>query len=338
MSITICAPGKLILSGEHAVVYGHPALAMAVDRYVSATACADAEDHISFNLTNLSYRHQLSIVTLEDMKERIKKNYQRFVNGDFKIRDVLQKPFELAQFVFGLFFEMLNIKLTQGISIHVESTIPMGCGMGSSAATVISIMHAIAKHLKIEMPPEQFLQLGKEAESMQHGYSSGLDLQMSLHGGCVYTHAGQMHARAIPTIKLYLVNTGTPLSTTGQCIESAADYFKTSTIGNDFAAVTIAFDKALAAQNISAIGNVIRANHQLLIKIGVVPTKVQNFIASIEKQNGAAKICGAGAVVGNNAGVVLVVTQDEEALRELCEQYHYSLLPITGESRGVHLV
>src|SRR5258707_1274959 len=115
----VLAPGKLILSGEHAVVYGHPALAMAVNRYVTAMATPQTAPHVSFDLSDLSYQQRFSVTALHSLKDRLKRKYQRFISGDFKIRDVLQKPVELAQVAFSLFFEVLNIKLTQGIQIRV---------------------------------------------------------------------------------------------------------------------------------------------------------------------------------------------------------------------------
>jgi mevalonate kinase len=334
----VLAPGKLILSGEHAVVYGHAALAMAVNRYVTATATTQLAPHISFDLSDLSYQRRLSLSTLDSLKDRIKEKYHRFVNGEFKIRGVLQKPVELAQVAFSLFLEVLNIKLTQGIKIHVESTIPMGCGMGSSAATVLSIVHAIANHLEMDLTPEMFLRLGLEAENMQHGYSSGLDLQVSLYGGCLYIREGQLHQRAVPTIPMYLVNTGSPDNTTGECVEAAARYFKTSQIGHDFAAVTDAMDAAFQAEHVRNAQRAVHANHDLLVRIGVVPPAVQDFIKSVAVIGGAAKICGAGSISGDKAGVVLVITEDEAALAELCARHDYSLLPIIGESRGVHVI
>jgi mevalonate kinase len=334
----VLAPGKLILSGEHAVVYGHPALAMAVNRYVTATATPQLAPHISFDLSDLSYQRRLSLSTLDTLKDRIKEKYHRFVSGDFKIREVLQKPVELAQVAFSLFFEVLNIKLTQGIKIHVESTIPMGCGMGSSAATVLSVVHAIANHLEMDLTPEMFLRLGLQAENMQHGYSSGLDLQVSMYGGCLYIKEGQLHQRAVPTIPMYLVNTGSPANTTGECVEAVAQYFKTSEIGNDFAAVTDAMDAAFQIAHHARAQEAVQANHDLLVRIGVVPEAVQQFAKSVHDIGGAAKICGAGSISGDKAGVALVVTQDEAALAELCAQYQYSLLPIVGESRGVHVI
>jgi mevalonate kinase len=333
----VLAPGKLILSGEHAVVYGHPALAMAVNRYVTATATPQLAGHISFDLSDLAYERRLSFSNLNNLKDRIKKKYQRFISGDFKIRDVLQKPVELAQFAFGLFFEVLNIKLTHGIKIHVQSNIPIGCGMGSSAATVLSIVHAIANHLSVELPQEILMRLGIEAENMQHGYSSGLDLQVSMHGGCLYMQAGQIYQRAIPSLPMYLINTGLPESTTGECVAAAASYFKTSSIGNDFAAVTEAMDAAFQENNIQQSIVVTQENHQLLVKINVVPTNVQQFISEIESIGGGAKICGAGSVAGNKAGVVLVLTEDEASLSSLCAKHNYSILPIAGEARGVHV-
>ena len=334
----VLAPGKLILSGDHAVVYGHPALAMAVNRYVTATATPQVAPHVSFDLSDLSYQKRLSLSTLESLKDRIKEKYHRFVNGDFKIRDVLHKPVELAQVALSLFIEVLNIKLTQGVKIHVESTIPMGCGMGSSAATVLSVVHAIANHLDMNLTPEMFLRLGLEAENMQHGYSSGLDLQVSLYGGCLYIQEGLLQQRALPTLPMYLVNTGSPESSTGECVEAAAPFFKTSQIGHDFAAVTMAMDAAFQAEHVRNAQLAVQANHELLVRIGVVPPAVQEFMTAVAAIGGAGKICGAGTIAGDKAGVALVVTDDAPALEALCAQHHYSLLPISGEARGVHVI
>jgi mevalonate kinase len=334
----VLAPGKLILSGEHAIVHGQPALAMAVNRYVTAMATPQLAPHVSFDLSDLSHQSKLTLHTLHSLKHRIKRKYQQFVNGDFKIRDVLQKPFELAHVVFSIFFEVLNIKLTQGIKIHLQSTIPIGCGMGSSAATILSIVHAIANHLQVDLPPETFLRLGLEAENMQHGYSSGLDLKVSLYGGCLYLNDGQIEKRALPQVPLYLVNTGSPLTTTGQCVEAAARIFKTGSIGNDFGDVTRAMDVALQAHDLAATQIAVNANHQLLNQIGVVPARVNRFMQEVQAQQGAAKICGAGAIAGDAAGIALVVMEDVSALQRLCERYNYSLLAVSGEARGVHVV
>ena len=333
----VFAPGKLILSGEHAVVYGKPALAMAVNRYAIATATPQLLPLISFDLSDLSYERGFTLTALSRVKKRIKQKYERFIHGDFSIRDVLQKPVELAQVAFTLFLETLNLKLTQGIKIRVQSDIPMGCGMGSSAATILSIVHAIAHHLRMDVSSDLFFRLGLEAENMQHGHSSGLDLRVSLHGGCVYVKDQEIHQRILPTVPMFLVNTGMPETGTGECVSAAATHFKTSTIGEDFSAVTNALDTALQLNHLPDAIQAIKNNHQLLTRIGVVPQPIQSFIQEIEQQNGAAKICGAGAIAGNKAGVVLVMTKDEMALQSLCVRHHYTILPIVGEARGVHV-
>lgn len=334
----IHAPGKLILSGEHAVVYGHPALTMAVNRYVVATAQPQVLPLVSFDLSDLAYTDGLTMTALNRLKNRVKEKYQRFVSGDFKIREVLQKPVELAQFAFSLFVEMLNVKLTHGIKIHIQSNIPMGCGMGSSAATILSIVHAIAHHFHLELSPEKYFQVGLRAENMQHGHSSGLDLRVSLHGGCLFVEKDKMQSREIPTLPMFLVNTGMPRASTGECVVKAASHFKTSQIGEDFAAITRQMDQALQANQFATVIETIKENHSLLIKLGVVPESVQKFIAEVEAMQSAAKICGAGSVRGEQAGVVLVMTHDKEQLTQLCERYQYSILPIAGEPRGVHVV
>lgn len=334
----VFAPGKLILSGEHAVVHGKPALAMAVNRYVTATASRQFLPFVSFDLSDLSYRGRLSLFALKHLKNRIKEKYQRFVHGEFKIREVLQKPVELAQFAMMLFFEMLNIKLTSGIKIHVSSDIPIGCGMGSSAATILSITHALAHHLNVQIPQDMFYRLGLEAENMQHGFSSGLDVRVSLKGGCLYICDGQIQERAIPILPMYLVNTGTPESSTGDCVTHTSTFFKTSHIGDDFSAVTRAMDAALQQNNLAEVMRMVKHNHELLNKIGVVPEPVNQFISQIEQQGGAAKICGAGSITGQHAGMVLVMTNDIVSLTSLCSHYHYDIVPVVGESRGVHVV
>lgn len=330
------APGKLILSGEHAVVYGQPALAMAVNRYVTATATRESAPQVLFDLSDLSHHSLLSYDALRMVKEKIKQKYLRFIRGDYSIREVLQKPFELAQFAMGVLAESLNVTVPQGVKIKVQSDLPMGCGMGSSAATIVSVMQAISSCMQLKIPPEKLYQLALEAENMQHGYSSGLDLRVAMEGGCIYMQENELQTREVPDFPMYLINTGRPITTTGQCVEKVAPLFKSGQLKTEFADVTHSMDSALRNKNVRSMQDAIQANHELLVRIGVVPQKVQNFISEVKANSGAAKICGSGAVAGDGAGAVLVLVEDQNIITSLTSHYGYKVIPIAGESRGVH--
>ncbi len=337
-SLQVRTPGKLILSGEHAVVYGHPALAMAVDRHVTAIVSRETLPRILLDLADFVHHSHFSLHELRVLKDRIKRKYRRFVRGEYSIRDVLEKPFELAQFALGVFTEAMQVSLPHGVKIRMHSDIPVGCGMGSSAATIISVMSAISHYLQMPLTQEGLFQLALEAENMQHGYSSGLDLRVAMNGGCLYMHDGQIEARQFPLLTMCLVDTGTPVSTTGQCVETVASHFKSGSIGDSFAAVTQAFDAALHTGYLQNIRAAMRENHQLLCKIGVVPGSVQSFVTEIERMGGAAKVCGAGAVAGDHAGVVLVLADDVQSIKSLSTKAGFSMLPISCETRGVYVV
>jgi mevalonate kinase len=334
--IKINAPGKLILSGEHAVVYGAPALAMAVNRYVTATVSHESTPQVLFDLSDLPHHSYLSFDALSHLKEKIKQKYYRFVRGDYSIRDVLHKPFELAQFAIGVFAESFNFKLPHGVKIKVQSDLPMGCGMGSSAATIVSVMQAISHFMKVSVSSEELFRLALEAENMQHGYSSGLDLKVALYGGCFYMQGQRIEPRSLPSFPLYLVNTGTPAATTGQCVEKTRPLFASNQLVDEFSAVTNSIDAALQQQSWSKMASSVRDNHRLLTTIGVVPDKVGVFISQIEQTGGAAKVCGAGSVMGENAGAVIILSEDHHKVSEITKRFGYQLSPISCEVRGVH--
>ena len=65
--------------------------------------------------------------------------------------------------------------------------------------------------------------------------------------------------------------------------------------------------------------------------------RVQKFISLVEDTGGAAKICGAGATRGDNAGAVLVVGKNKEALEIICNRYHYDMSPVEPAGAGLHL-
>lgn len=335
-SVQVRAPGKLILSGEHAVLYGQPALAMAINRYVKTTVTKGPLSQILFDLSDLAYQAPLSFNALRRLKDKIKNKYHRFVRGEFTIRDVLQKPFELAQFALGTLTEALELALPPGTNIKVQSDLPIGCGMGSSAATILSVMQAMACFSSSPLPEEKLFKLALEAENMQHGQSSGLDLHIALRGGCLLMEGPSLTVRPLPTIPLYLVHTGVPATTTGQCVEHVAPYFKSAQLQDAFATATRAMDKALAQQSWHTLRDAIRENHRLLAHIGVVPSRVQQFVKDIESVNGAAKVCGAGAISGENAGALLVAIPEGPALANLCARSRYQFMPVSGEPRGVH--
>jgi hypothetical protein len=80
-------------------------------------------------------------------------------------------------------------------------------------------------------------------------------------------------------------------------------------------------EDALLKEDAVLLWNSVRENHRLLCEIGVVPTRVKKMIEAIEALGGAAKICGAGSVTGENAGVVWVVGNAIEAYKKAIAEY-----------------
>lgn len=330
------APGKLILSGEHAAVYGRPALAMAIDRCAQSIIAPGHNDLVSFNLVDLKERDSFTLRALNELRARLIRNYQLFLNGELGIREVLHKPIELFEFAFITLLDGLHLKFGDGLDIQTRSNIPIGCGMGSSAATVLSMLRAIGHYFRVEFRPDWFLKYSMEAEKLQHGFPSGVDSYISLHGGCALFRDGRADSVPLPRLRLYLVNTGTPAATTGECVVAVKKRFAQDPIWNDFEAVTLELEKALRAHDRETFQRMVAENQRLLDRIGVVPEKVRRFVADIEAREGVAKVCGAGSVLGDNAGIVLVLADQPPA--ELCKQYGYELITVRGDPLGARIV
>ncbi len=338
-NITAIAPAKLILSGEHSVLYGAPALAMAVNRVAETTLLWQPEQQhsIAFYLLNLDYTASLTVQKLHDLKQRIQNKYEQFLKGECTIREVLQRSFELLQYAFIYIVDRFDITLPPGLAIRSHSNIPMGCGMGSSAATIVSVMCALSALWELDMQVDHYLQCARAAEHLHHGHSSGLDLYLAIHGGCVRFDEEKAASRTMPVASMFLVNTGEAKTSTGESVSYAARYFNNSkTLTADFAAVTEAFDSALQTNDQIRIKECIRANHRLLAHIGVVPQKAQKFIAAIEKLGGAAKVCGAGASRGESAGVMLVMVDAD--ISSLVKKHDYEMFPLKGNESGMQIV
>ena len=150
------APGKLILSGEHSVVYGKPAVAMAIDRSVTATIETTSDGQVSFDLQDVSARESFTMLALQDFKRRALHNYHLFLDGKLGIRDVLYKPVDLFKFGFITVLDGLHRSLETGIVIKLKSSIPVGSGMGSSAASVLSELRALGHYLRVDFKPEWY--------------------------------------------------------------------------------------------------------------------------------------------------------------------------------------
>jgi len=330
------APGKLILSGEHSVVYGKPSVAMAIDRSVTATIEESHEGEVTFDLPDIQERESFTLQALQDFKRRAANNYHLFLEGQLGIRDVLHKPIDLFKYGFITVLDGLHRQLDRGIVIKLKSTLPVGSGMGSSAASVLSELRALGHYLRVDFRPEWYYEFSMEAEKLQHGHPSGVDSYISLYGGCATFEDGEAKSIPLPRMQMYLVETGMPAATTGECVMQVKEQFENDTIWNDFEDVTREVETAVCENNDALMRSLLRENHRLLCRIGVVPEKVQQFVGDVEAAGGAAKVCGAGSVRGENRGVVLVLADFMPAT--LAEKYGYTISPVRGDPLGTRIV
>jgi mevalonate kinase len=330
------APGKLILSGEHAVVYGRPALAMAIDLSAQSTITPALDRRVSIDLPDLNESNSYTLAALRAFKERVMKNYRLFLEGDLGIRDVIRKPVDLMEFGFIIMLDGLHLKLTRGLNLSMSSNIPIGCGLGSSAATILSSLRAVGHYFRVDFKPDWYYEYSLLAEKMQHGHPSGVDSYISLHGGCALFQGDQAEPVPLPRMPLHIVNTGRPETSTGECVEKVRARFGDSVIWSEFEAVTLDMRQAVQRNDHEQIARMVIENQRLLEQIGVVPAKVRNFVSELRASEMPAKICGAGAVAGESAGIVLVWSPTPPV--ELCRKYGYTFQTVRGDPLGTRIV
>ncbi|MDR0994564.1 MAG: mevalonate kinase [Verrucomicrobiota bacterium] len=333
------APGKLILSGEHAVVYGRPALAMAVNRNAQTLITMEGTaDTVSFDLPDFSSSTEsFTLRALRGFHSRVQRNYEEFLAGRLSIREVLRKPVDLFQFAYITVLDGLHLKMGGGVNVRMNSNIPIGCGMGSSAAAILSVLRGLGHYYRVDFRPEWYSRYSLEVENMQHGRASGLDTYVSMNGGCVRFQEGVAEEMPLPHMPLYIVNTGQPGCSTGEAVASVATRIGEShCIWEEFERTTNHMQKALVRDDFKEFQRAMKTNHRLLEHIGVVPGRVSAFIAELEAAGAAAKICGAGAVCGDAAGMVVVASAETPA--QVCAKYGYELMTVRPDPLGVRVV
>jgi mevalonate kinase len=298
------APGKLILSGEHSVVYGAPALAVPVSKKVKVSFNPAGGDQLQI-ITDRLGETELSLQEIQGIPALLDQNYSAFLNQNLPISDVLNSPFDL------LVYTLLQHGFNRPGTLHISSDIPAGAGMGSSAAVICALIKLCWQITGKQITTEQLFQNVRYCERLQHGRGSAID-------AAAVTYAIPVKVETDKVTKLsltldnnwFILNSGEPESTTGETVSEVRHQFGESSIWNDFSEVTNNLERALEAQNKGDILQQLRSNHALLEQIGVVPDRIANVIEKIELSGGAAKICGAGSVAGSAGGMVLVYLPD----------------------------
>ncbi|MFN3235306.1 MAG: mevalonate kinase [Gammaproteobacteria bacterium] len=329
----IAAPAKLILSGEYSAVFGCPAIACAIDRYVTITTNKTASEDIQFDFPDLNILETASFDSLKELKTRLLERYALFREKKISAHEILNSPSEFVKFAFIRGLDALKAT-PKGTKFTYHSDIPIGCGLGSSAAIAVGTLLATSHLYGKSLSDETFLTLAQEVENLQHGYSSGIDIHISYHGGSIEYQSMKIKKLTLPNLSFHLIHTGKPKSTTGECVAQVKEHFQNTNIWEDFSDVTHHFLNALLAKQ-STI-EMMRLNSRLLETIGVVPEKVKAFIRAVEKRGGAAKISGAGSIRGDAAGMLIV--SDNIDIYDLCQEFGYSFFDLKGAAHGARIL
>ena len=349
-------PGKVILSGEHAVVYGTPALACAIQKYAFAKVVSIDIEGVHLTVPALGIDQHFSNLQLTQLALNTQLRHQHFVNDSGLLSNVVASPVQFFAAALGASGLVDLLSNQPGLGIELTMDLVAGGGMGSSAALVAAMLAAAFKHIGQPLTAQQLILKTTQSEHWQHGRSSGLDPYVCVMGGLQRYEKGTGQRQVLKQLSAcFLVTTGKPDSSTGECVEAVKQHAFSDHLWRQFGQVqedllqcmlkgspvnrhhSVLNDRHVSIQvpHATAMVNAIAANHKLLQHIGVVPKAVAGFVAEIESNGGAAKICGAGSVVGDHAGLVFVVGLELAHIKELCLNYAYGVQEMLPDLEGV---
>jgi mevalonate kinase len=272
--ITASAPGKVILFGEHAVVYGRPALAVPVNQVHANVEVEDSSTPgVWVDAPDISLRGELS---------------------------ALPPTHPLAAVIHNI-FRTLEITNPPPLRIRITSTIPVASGLGSGAAVSIAIIRALSSTLNRPLSVDEVNALAYETEKLHHGTPSGIDNTVITYSRPVYFVRGepiQTFSVARP-FTLVIADTGISAPTR----ESVGDVRKLweadrthwETVFDKVGEIVKAARNAIENGEIASLGPLMDANHALLQEMTVSSPELDRLVLAA-KESGAsgAKLSGGG--------------------------------------------
>jgi mevalonate kinase len=161
---TSSAPGKIILFGEHAVVYGRPALAVPVTKVHAEAEVSDSgRKGIWIDAPDVDLHAELNTLA-----------------SDHPIASVIHN-----------FLFLARVSPFPNLQLEISSTIPVASGLGSGAAVTVALTRALAAHLGHSMSDEEVNAFTYEIEKIHHGTPSGIDNTVITYARPVYFVKGQ---------------------------------------------------------------------------------------------------------------------------------------------------
>lgn len=284
--VKVSAPGKVILTGEHSVVYDKPAILAAVNLRLS-----------------------LSV-------ERTK-GWDKILSPEPE--GLIKYGVEKLKSYYGLNFPL---------KIKVNSNIPIGCGMGSSAALSSALSGAFRKFAGCQWNLEKINNLAYEIEKKQHGNPSGADNTVSTYGGFIYYEKGKnprfSHLSVDKNLPLLVLNTGRPNESTEEMVALVKKLVdktphRVKRVLKQIEKVTENFLEFLSGKEKFSLRKMIKENEMLLEKLGVVSPYVMRLVRKIESIGGAAKITGAGGF-RQGSGMILAYHHQPDKIKQFAEK------------------
>ncbi|MHB8855610.1 MAG: mevalonate kinase [Bellilinea sp.] len=297
-AISATAPGKLILFGEHAVVYNHPAIAIPFNG-VHAKAAVFATPIAPTGRVRIEAQAIGLDQTLDQM--------------------AVDHPFSIA--IHGV-MKTLGITWLPACHIRITSNIPIAAGMGSSAAVSIALSRALATFLGHPLEDSAVNAIAFQVEQQLHGTPSGVDNTVISFGRPVYFVRNQPIEFLMirEPLNLLVADSGIAAAT-GPMVAGVLQRFQAApeTYGAYFDQIAGLVKQA--RMNLESgigenLGPLMTENHSLLQKIGVSTPELDRLVeAAVDAGALGAKLTGGGG--GGNIIALVVNNQIEKVTMAL---------------------
>lgn len=279
MQVTASAPGKAILFGEHAVVYGKPAIAMAINKRAYVDVSEGVNNKINVNIKDLGISGHIDfdkgIITSDSPKKGIL-NY--ILESIRKVHD------------------------GSGMEMNININIPIGGGLGSSAALAVATIAAVSAYNEIDLKQEEIAKYAHEVELKVQKSASPLDTTISTYGGLIYLEANAENIVQlnidydIPVVIGYTDARGN----TGKVVESVKirrDLYPEiiNPVIDSIEFITEEAKEAILENDKKRIGELMNINHGLLDALGVNTKELSDMVYNARNAGACgSKITGAG--------------------------------------------